>query len=80
MNNLALTIPAIILGHLGYVLLFSSCTTQHQQELLTIGDKALAVAEATGQITPAQAAAARQAGKLLLTKDESVLYTPEPTK
>ena len=77
MNNLALTIPAIILGHLGYVLLFSSCSATQKKELLTIGDKALAVAEATGQITPAQAAAARQAGKLLLTKDEYILHTPE---
>lgn len=43
-----------------------------QKRLAEIGDLALSLAERSGQITPAEAALAREAGKLILTPSQPV--------
>jgi len=51
-------------------LLLVSCSTSADTERLArIGDLALSYAERSGQITPQEAALAREAGKLVLSKD-----------
>lgn len=48
----------------------TSCSTSADTERLArIGDLALSYAERSGQITPQEAALAREAGKLVLSKD-----------
>lgn len=63
-------------------LALSSCQTADEKaKLAYIGDVALSLAEKSGRITPEQAALAREAGKLILSKPgETSLEGPEPTK
>ena len=52
------------------LLLVTSCSTSADTERLArIGDLALSYAERSGQITPQEAALAREAGKLVLSND-----------
>ena len=73
--------PYIILTSLLLFVLSSCQNSADNERLARIGDIALTVAERSGKITPADAALAREAGKLVLSKEpETTLVTPEPGK
>lgn len=73
--------PYIILTSLLLLVLPSCQNSSDNERLARIGDIALTVAERSGKITPADAALAREAGKLVLSKKpETTLVTPEPGK
>lgn len=60
----------ILTSLLAASLLLVSCSTSADTERLArIGDLALSYAERSGQITPQEAALARETGKLVLSKD-----------
>lgn len=62
-------------------LLLVSCSTSADTERLArIGDLALSYAERSGQITPQEAALAREAGKLVLSKDAPAQPPVAPTE
>jgi hypothetical protein len=67
--------PSIVIA---LSLLLASCATPADTERLQrIGDIALAYAERTGKISPQDAAAAREAGALLVSKEQpAVLVVP----
>ena len=75
--NLAIHAPFFAIA-----LCLPSCQSQAEADKLArIGDIALTVAERSGKITPAEAAMAREAGKLVLSQEpETVLESPEPGK
>jgi hypothetical protein len=74
MKNLLLQLYALVGLFAAVVALLTlpSCATpQDTERLQRIGDIALTYAERTGKISPEDAALAREAGQLLVTKDSS---------
>lgn len=73
LNLLAMRPPhilSLLLAATASILLVSCSTPPADTERLArIGDLALSYAERSGQITPQEAALAREAGKLVLSKD-----------